>query len=77
MHKAESSIGTEQCLNVCIPEGETQGIGGRSHAECAVVLQKGLSTPGPRVLCVMNLHATEREKELLSSLRSNQKFGSL
>jgi hypothetical protein len=76
MHKAESSIGTEQRLNVWIPERETQEIGGRSHAELAV-LQKGLSTPGPRVLCVMNLHAAGREKELLFSLRSNQKFGSL
>jgi hypothetical protein len=77
MHKAESSIGTELCLNVCIPERETQEFGGRSHAGHGVVLQKGLSTPGPRVLCVMNLHATGREKELLSSLRSIQKFGSL
>src|ERR1700750_1895871 len=35
---------------------------------------EGLSTPGPRFLCVMNLHAAGREEELLSSLRSNQKF---
>lgn len=77
MRKAESNIGTEHRLNVCIPERKTWEIAGRSHVEHAAVLQKGLSTPGSRVLCVMNLHAAEREKELLSSLRSNQKSGSL
>jgi hypothetical protein len=72
MPKAQSNIGTEQHLDVCVPERETQEIAGRSHAELATVLQKGLSIPGSSVLCVMNIHAVEREKELLSSLRSNQ-----
>jgi hypothetical protein len=76
MRKAESNIGTEHRLDVCIPERKTWEIAGRSHVGHAAVLQKGLSTPGSRVLCVMNLHV-EREKELLSSLRSNQKSRSL
>ncbi len=77
MPKAPSNIGTEQRLDVRVPERETQEIAGRSHAELAVVLERGLSIPGRRVLSVMNLHAWGRERELLSPLRSNQKSGRL
>jgi hypothetical protein len=64
MQKAESNIGTEQRLDVCIREKKLR--------RCRT-FSRG-SIPGRRVLCVMNLHAAGREKELLSSLRSNQKF---
>jgi hypothetical protein len=73
MPRAQSNIGTEQRQDVCVLERETQEIAGRSHAEHSLVLQKCLSIPVRCVQCVMNLHAWGREKELLSSMRSNQK----
>jgi hypothetical protein len=74
MPEAQSNIGTEQRLDVCVLERETQEIAGRSHAVPAAILQECLSISGQRVQCVMNLHAWGREKEPLSSMRSNQKF---
>jgi hypothetical protein len=74
MPQAQSNIGTDQRLDVCILERKTKAIAGRSHAEHSLVLRKCLSIPERRVQCVINLHAWGREKEPLSSTRSIQKF---
>jgi hypothetical protein len=62
MPEAQSNIGIEQRLDICILEREIQEIAGRSHALPAVDLLKCFSISVRRVQCVKKSSCVGKRK---------------